>query len=161
MDLHAYTPNDRSFRRTALSSLPNGILGHLKFAAFGLLLMAAAGCASDEGAPTASDGIDRSSPEAAAQTMLTAIVNRDYDVLPSVCDPAGEVLANVAFMCAMTADDPNEGMFYSAWSVAGIDGETTIDGDRAKVPISFDLETGNGTPFDFVERDGSWYLVGF
>jgi hypothetical protein len=118
---------------------------------------AAGGTSTTTTETKAEDG--QATPDGAANMIFAAASSGDYSKLKGMCDPALETDKDSKMICEVPDDLKN--MFKEHFSKGKVVGAPTIEGDDAKVNITFGPDGSKEETFNFKKKDGKWYIVSF
>jgi len=113
------------------------------------------------GQPAAGGSVDQSDPAKVVQAVFAAAQTQSFAALSGLCDPQEENDEDTALICAMTADHADKDSFVAYFATGKINGEVTVSGDRAQVPILFGPNGDQQETMSLIQRDGKWYLLEF
>jgi hypothetical protein len=118
---------------------------------------------TDTGTATETKSEDgQSTPDGAASMIFAAASSGDYSKLKGMCDPALETDKDSKMICEVPdGDDDLKNMFKEHFSKGKVVGAPTIEGDDAKVNITFGPDGSKEETFNFKKKDGKWYIVSF
>ena len=105
---------------------------------------------------------DQSTPKGAAEMVFSAARSGDYSHLKDLCNDALEPDGDSKHVCDVTnGDDKLKTSFKEYFSKGKVVGEATVEGDNAKVNITFGPDGTKEETFNMAKKDGKWYLVSF
>jgi hypothetical protein len=108
----------------------------------------------------AEDG--QATPDGAANMIFAAASSGDYSKLKGMCDPALDTDKDSKMICEVPdGDEDLKNMFKEHFSKGKVVGAPTIEGDDAKVNITFGPDGTKEETFNFKKKDGKWYIVSF
>ena len=107
-------------------------------------------------------GSDQTTPAGAANIIFDAAKSGDYSQLKNLCDASMEPDSDSKMVCNVTdGDDKLKTSFKEYFSKGKVAGEAVIEGDDAKVKITFGPDGTKEETFNMKKKDGKWYLVSF
>ena len=109
-----------------------------------------------------SGGGDQSTPQGVANMIFSAASSGDYSHLKDLCDASLEPDGDSKHICDVTNGDAElKESFKKYFSKGKVVGEPTIEGDNAKVKITFGPDGTKEETFNMTKKDGKWYMVSF
>ena len=104
---------------------------------------------------------NQETPEQTVEAVFEAAKTGNFDLLSGLCDPKGENDGDTKDICDLK-NQPAERqkLFKEFFSNGRIEGNASIEGDKAKVKIKFGPDGAKDETFNLVQRDGKWYLSG-
>lgn len=104
----------------------------------------------------------QSTPDGAANMIFAAASSGDYSKLKGMCDASLDTDKDSKMICDVPdGDDDLKNMFKEHFSKGKVVGAPTIEGDDAKVNITFGPDGTKEETFNFKKKDGKWYIVSF
>ena len=101
--------------------------------------------------------VDQSSPKGLAESIFAAARSGELAVLEGIAAPDADgdskQVAGVA-----KADAKKQDEFKTYFATGKVNGEVTIEGARAAVPILFGPDGTKPETFNLVKIDGKWFL---
>jgi hypothetical protein len=126
-----------------------------RFILAALLILPATVLAGDE-------AIDFTRPESVVSAVFHAASTGQLEPLAALCDPMNENDGDTRRICSVAAAPEAKQAEFKAYFAAGkLDGEATIEGDRASVPFLFGPDGTRKESMEMVRREGKWYLMSF
>jgi hypothetical protein len=107
-------------------------------------------------------GGDQSTPAGVANMIFDAAKSGDYSHLKDLCDASLEPDGDSKHICDVTTgDDELKAMFKEHFSKGKVAGDAVIEGDKAKIEITFGPDGTKKETFNMAKKDGKWYMVSF
>ncbi len=107
-------------------------------------------------------GDGQSTPAGVANMVFDAAKSGDYSKLKDLCDASLEPDTDSKKVCEVsTGDDELKKMFKEYFSKGKVVGEAVIEGDDAKVNITFGPDGTKEETFNMKKKNGKWYLMSF
>ena len=121
-----------------------------------LTLVLLTGCSGD----AAASKLDQTSPKGLAESIFAAARGGDLASLAGIAsaDADGDA-KRVAGVAEAPADKQTE--FRDYFGPGKVEGEVTIEGDKASVPIKFGPGAARDEKLEMVKANGVWYLQAF
>lgn len=123
-----------------------------------LVLLCLTACGGQTG--TKSSAADQTSPKALAESIFAAARSGDFASLKGIAaadsDGDAKKVAGVADAAAKDQDS-----FKEYFGPGKVDGEVTIEGEKASVPIKFGPGAQKSETLMMVKTNGSWFLQSF
>lgn len=108
------------------------------------------------------NGADQSTPEGVANMIFDAAKSGDYSHLKDLCDASLEADSDSKHICDVTSgDDELKSTFKEYFSKGKVAGDAVIEGDKAKIDITFGPDGTKKETFNMAKKDGKWYMVSF
>lgn len=104
-------------------------------------------------------GGDQSSPEGVVKMVFAAASSGDMSSLKDLCDPNGENDGDTRRICESADTKPEE--FTEFFSKGKVNGDATVNGDKAEVPFLFGPDGTKEETMNVVKRGDKWYLMSF
>jgi Tfp pilus assembly protein PilF len=104
---------------------------------------------------------DLSDPASVLQAVFDAAASGDFGPLSGLCDPMGENDGDTAAICEITSAHPDKDSFVEFFALGRINGQVSINGDRAELPFLFGPNGDQEETMTLILRDGQWYLFDF
>ena len=104
-------------------------------------------------------GGDQSSPEGVVKMVFAAASSGDLSSLKDLCDPQGENDGDTRRICESADKNPDE--FKEYFAKGKINGESTVEGERAEVPFLFGPDGTKEESMRVIKRGDKWYLYSF
>lgn len=108
------------------------------------------GCSSKSGG-------SQDTPEGVVNIIFDAAKSKDYSKLSTLCAPDAD--GDSKRICELS--DAMKEDFVNYFSKGKTNGSSTIDGDKAAVPILFGPDGTKEETMNLVKKDGKWYLQSF
>ena len=125
---------------------------HLVRVTLSVVLVGVVGCGA---------GQEASTPNRVVQTLFDAAQSEQFESLQGLCDPQSTD-GDVQRICAVPEGDAAlQQEFIESFSKGKINGEATIEGEQATVPILLGPEGNDEEEMALVKREEQWYLSGF
>jgi len=96
-------------------------------------------------------------PEDVVNSIFAAAKAKDYSGLSKLCDTDAD--SDSKKICDL--QDKDKASFEEYFSKGKIDGNATINGSEAAVPILFGPDGTKSETMNLVQKDGKWYLKSF
>ena len=107
-------------------------------------------------------GDDQSTPKGVANMIFSAAKGGDYSKLKNLCDASLEPDGDSKHICEVTDGDAElKSKFKEYFEKGKVVGEPTIEGDDAKVNITFGPDGTKEETFNRKKKDGKWYMMSF
>lgn len=107
-------------------------------------------------------GGDQSTPQGAAEMIFSAARTGDFSHLKDLCSPDVESDGDSKDVCAVaTGEEKMKESFKEYFSKGKVVGSPEVDGDHAKVNITFGPDGTKAETFNMTKKDGKWYLASF
>jgi len=106
-------------------------------------------------------GSDQSTPQGVAEIMFKSASSGDFSKLEMLCNDALDTDGDSKKVCEVTKDKELQKTFAEYFSKGKVNGEPTIEGDKAAVKIFFGPDGTKEETLNMVKKDDKWYLVSF
>ncbi|MEP7238561.1 MAG: hypothetical protein ABI685_11870 [Ferruginibacter sp.] len=109
-----------------------------------------------------SAGGDQTTPKGVAEIIFAAAKSGDYSQLKDLCDASLQPDGDSKHICDVTSgDDKLKTNFKEYFEKGKVVGEAVIEGDKAKIDITFGPDGTKAETFNMAKKDGKWYMVSF
>lgn len=107
-------------------------------------------------------GDDQSTPKGVANMIFSAAQSGDYSKLKNLCDESLQPDGDSKHICDVTDGDAELKKSFKEYFEKGkVVGEPTIEGDDAKVNITFGKDGTKEETFNMKKKDGKWDMISF
>lgn len=105
---------------------------------------------------------DQTTPTGVANMIFDAAKSGDYSQLKNLCDASLTSDGDSRKVCEVeTGDEKYRASFKEYFSTGKVVGEPTIEGEEAKVKITFGPDGTKEETLNMQKKDGKWFLYSF
>jgi hypothetical protein len=107
-------------------------------------------------------GGDQSTPKGVAEMIFSAAKSGNYGGLKNLCDASLEPDGDSKRICEVPDGDAElKSRFKEYFEKGKVVGDPVIEGDNAKVSVTFGPDGTKEETFNMKKKDGKWYMVSF
>ena len=104
---------------------------------------------------------NQSTPQGVAEMMFNSAKTGEFATLKSLCNEAIDTDGDSKKVCEVATDTEFQKSYVEYFSKGKVNGEPTIDGDKAAVKIFFGPDGTKEETLNMVKKDDKWFLVSF
>ncbi|MES2773268.1 MAG: hypothetical protein V4722_03740 [Bacteroidota bacterium] len=104
---------------------------------------------------------DQTTPQGVAEIMFSSAKSGEFAALESLCNAAVDTDGDSKKVCEVAKDKEFQKSYVEYFSTGKVNGEPTVDGDKAEVKILFGADGTKEETLNMVKKDGKWYLASF
>jgi hypothetical protein len=105
--------------------------------------------------------VDQSDPVRVVQALFDAARTGQLAPLGGLCDPQGENDGDTRNICNLAQEGSQSGEFVQYFRSGRVNGQATVNGSRASVPILFGPDGRRPETMQLIKRGNRWYLFSF
>jgi len=104
---------------------------------------------------------DQTTPRGVAEIIFSSAKSGEYAPLKDLCNSTLDTDGDSKKVCEVASDAEMQKTFKEYFSTGKVNGEPTIEGDKAAVKILFGPDGTKEETLNMEKKDGKWYLTSF